>query len=217
MTCYITLFLTRYDSSLNGHGYRDTMSLGLHGSAAEMVFRDHHGEMGIRESHVGRLARIDRASGECGTFEDFHQLYDHKLGRPQFRRRGIEPCSISQLHERRIQQAGRFDNTRTQEIEQQRATPSLSLGGRCMMRWRYDDRGLDLDLSLNIAPRHEMRKRDREDEEVDNSLSLALISPLSKQEGCSRDAERASKLISWKEKDCSGERARGTSTLDLTI
>ncbi|KAG1371539.1 putative Myb family transcription factor [Cocos nucifera] len=209
---------SRYDSSLIGHGYWNTTSLGLHSSAAEMIFRGRHGVMGIRESHMGSFTRNDRASGECGAFEDFHQLYDHKIGRvPQFRPRGVEPYSISQLHERGIQQAGRFSNTCTQDIEQQGTTPSPSLGGRCMMRWRHDDHGLDLDLSLNIAPRHEKRKRDWEDEEVDSSLSLALISPLSQQEGCSRDAERASKLISLKERDCSGEHARGTSTLDLTI
>ncbi|XP_010937910.1 uncharacterized protein [Elaeis guineensis] len=208
---------SRYDSSLNGHEYWNTMSLGLHSSAAEMIFRGHHGVMGIRESHVDSFTRIDRASGGSRTSEDFHQLYDHKIGRTQFRPRGIEPCSISQMHGGGIQQAGRFSNTCAQEIEQQRTTPAPSLGGRCMMRWRYEDHGLDLDLSLNIASRHEKRKGDWEDEEVDSSLSLALIPPLSKQEGCSRDAERASKLISLKERDYSGEHARGTSTLDLTI
>ncbi|XP_017698168.1 uncharacterized protein LOC103706719 isoform X2 [Phoenix dactylifera] len=210
---------SRYDSSLNGHGYWDTMSLGLHSSAAEMIFRGHQGVnvMGIRDIHMGSFTRNDRASSEGGTFEDFHQLYDHKIGRHQFRPRGVEPYSISQLHERGIQQAGRFSKTCTQEIEQQRTTPSPSLGGQRMMRWRYDDHGPDLDLSLNIASRHEKRKRDWEAEEADNSLSLALISPFSKQEGCSRDAERASKLISLKERDYSGEHARGTSTLDLTI
>ncbi|XP_008794301.2 uncharacterized protein LOC103710387 [Phoenix dactylifera] len=198
--------------------FRSTMDLGSHSSAAEMIFKGHHRMMDIRDIRMGSLTPNDPASGELhGTFEDFHLLYDHKIERPQFRPRGMEPCFISQWHERGIEQATRFSNTCTQEIEQQRTTSSLSLGGCFAMRWKDDDHEPDLDLSLNVTPRYEKRKRYWENEEVDSSLSLSLISPSSKLEGCSRDVEKASKHISLKEKDGSGEHARGTSTLDLTI
>lgn len=209
---------SRYDSFLSGHGYRSSMGLGSQGSATEMSYKGHHRVMGIRDIHMGSFTQNDRASGEVhGTFKDFHLLYDHKTGRPKFRPTGIEPCSISQGHEKEIEQAGQFSNSCAQEVEPQSTTPSLSKGEQHMMRWRDDDRGLDLNLSLNITPRHEKRKRYWEDEEVDSSLSLALISPLSKQEDCPRNAEKASKLISLEKKDGSVEHARGTSTLDLTI
>ncbi|KAG1339055.1 putative Myb family transcription factor [Cocos nucifera] len=203
----------------SSYGYWSTMGLGSHSSAAE-IFKGHHRMMGIRDIHMGSFTPNDRASCELhGEFKDFHPLYDQKIGRSQFRQRGIEPCSISQWHERGIEQAGQLSNTCTQEIDQQRAPSSLrQLGGQFTVRWRDDDHEPDLNLSLNFTPRHEKRKRywDK-DEEVDSSLSLALASPFSKQEGCSRDVEKASKLISLKERDGSGEHARGTSTLDLTI
>ncbi|XP_073113034.1 uncharacterized protein [Elaeis guineensis] len=203
----------------SSHGYWSTMGLGSHSSAAEMIFKGHHRMMGIRDIHMGSLTPNDRASCELhGEFKDFHPLYDHKIGRSQFRPRGIlEPSSQSQWHERGIEQAGQLSSTCTQEIDQQRPPSSLRLGGQFTVRWRDDDHEPDLNLSLNITPRHEKRKRYWEDEEVDSSLSLALASPFSKQEGCSRDVEKASKLISLKEKDGSGEQARRTSTLDLTI
>lgn len=190
-----------------------------HSSAAEMILKGHHRMMGIRDIHMDSFTPSDRDSGELhGEFKDFHLLYDHKIGRSQFRPRGIEPCCISQWRERGIERAGQLSNTYTQETDQQRTTSSLRLGGQFTVRCGDNDHEPDLNLSLNIAPRHdEKRKRYWEDEEVDGGLSLSLTSPFLKQEGCSRDVEKASKLISLKEKHGGGEDARGTSTLDLTI
>ncbi|ONK77071.1 uncharacterized protein A4U43_C02F2810 [Asparagus officinalis] len=72
------------------------------------------------------------------------------------------------------------------------------------------DKGLDLDLSLNIGSKKARRERNcEEEEEVDSRLSLSLFPP-SRQEKCSRDIEKDSKVSNE-------EHERGTSTLDLTI
>ena len=79
------------------------------------------------------------------------------------------------------------------------------------------DRGLDSDLSLNIGSKKVKREREWE-EEVDSSLTLTLFSP-SRQERCSRDVEKDSKLrkLDDEEDGNIAGHERVTSTRDLTI
>jgi len=79
------------------------------------------------------------------------------------------------------------------------------------------DQGLDWDLSLNIGSKKVKRERDWE-EEVDSSLTLTLFSP-SRQERCSRDVEKDSKLrkLDDEEDGNIAGHERVTSTRDLTI
>ena len=94
-------------------------------------------------------------------------------------------------------------------------------GNSDTVRWKDDDhdRGLDLDLSLNIGSKKAKRERNWE-EEVDSSLTLSLFSP-SRQERCSRDVEKDSKLgkLNDHQEDGNiiGGHERVASTLDLTI
>jgi len=93
-------------------------------------------------------------------------------------------------------------------------------GNSDTVRWKDDDhdRGLDLDLSLNIGSKKAKRERNWEEEEVDSSLTLSLFSP-SRQERCSRDVEKDSKLrkLDDEEDGNIAGHERVTSTRDLTI
>ncbi|XP_020576831.1 putative Myb family transcription factor At1g14600 [Phalaenopsis equestris] len=98
-----------------------------------------------------------------------------------------------------------FNSMHDKEMEKQQ-----NLG---MRSWKREDNEPDLNLSLNIAPRKEKRKRTwEEDEVVDKRLCLSLSSTLSRQEEGLRR-----KGTMFRELETGNQQAKVTSTLDLTI
>ncbi|XP_010922593.1 uncharacterized protein [Elaeis guineensis] len=172
-----------------------------YGSITEMVFRGGDRLKSNQDFHTKDSSLDHRASRELCEASGLH---DYRLAATQYRPQERETCFITQFQETNPQ-------------------------GQSSMRWKADDHGPDLNLSLNIGPRREKKQRweeeeeggggeeeEEEEEEVDSSLSLSLFSP-SRIERCSRDAEKASKHNRWEEEVGKGKNARVTSTLDLTI
>lgn len=159
-----------------------------YGSITEMFFRGSDRPEG---NHANSSSLDHRARHElCEAI----RLDDYRLGTTQYKPEGWDTCFITQIQER----------------------PGENPQGQSSVRWKADDHGPDLNLSLNIGPRQEKKQRWEEEEEVDSSLSLSLFSP-SMIERCSRDAEKALKHNRWEEGVGKGKNTRVTSTLDLTI
>lgn len=135
------------------------------------------------------IRELREATGES------QMLHNFRVGTTQYRPEEREASFITQLQER---------------------GSATSPVGQSSVRWKVDDQGPDLNLSLNIGPRQEKKQR-RWEEQLDSSLSLSLFGP-SRMERCSRDVEKASNHGMREEEVGNDEEdARVTSTLDLTI
>ncbi|XP_008806053.3 two-component response regulator ARR10-like isoform X2 [Phoenix dactylifera] len=172
-----------------------TVGPSSYGSITEMFFRGSDRKSN-QDFHTNSSSLDHRASHEL---YEASRLHDYRLGTTHYRPQERETYFITQIQER----------------------PATNPQGQSSVRWKADDHGPDLNLSLSIGPRQEKKQtwgeeEEEEEEEVDSSLSLSLFSP-SRIERCSGDVEKASKHNRWEEEVGKGKNARATSTLDLTI
>ncbi|XP_026655641.2 transcription repressor KAN1-like isoform X2 [Phoenix dactylifera] len=154
-----------------------TLGSRSYGSITEMIFtgsdslKSNDQDLRINASSLNR-----RASGELREASGESQLlHNCRVGTTRYRPEEREAYSITQPQERGL---------------------ATSPEGESSARWKADDEGPDLNLSLNIGPRQEKKQR-RWEEELD-SLSLSLFGP-SRMERCSRDVEKASNHTMWEE------------------
>nr|XP_019702553.1 uncharacterized protein LOC105034414 isoform X2 [Elaeis guineensis] len=140
-----------------------------HGSINEMIFRGSDRLKSNQDFHINTSSSNHQAICELreATGES-HLLHNCRLGTTQYQaeERG------AYLQERGL----------------------TGPEGQSSERWKANDQGPDLNLSLHIGPRQEKKQQRRWEEELESSLSLSLFGP-SRMERCSRDVEKG--LKSW--------------------
>ncbi|XP_010907869.2 uncharacterized protein [Elaeis guineensis] len=151
-----------------------------HGSINEMIFRGSDRLKSNQDFHINTSSSNHQAICELreATGES-HLLHNCRLGTTQYQaeERG------AYLQERGL----------------------TGPEGQSSERWKANDQGPDLNLSLHIGPRQEKKQQRRWEEELESSLSLSLFGP-SRMERCSRDVEKASNHGMWEEEVGSEEK-----------
>ncbi|KAJ8647642.1 hypothetical protein MRB53_000665 [Persea americana] len=163
------------------------------------------------DHHMDKSILVDQSGRKMFNNNRFYQFH--------FGPNPTEHTYVTQLNTRTRAQASCSDNTHTPQTDWRGKSPERDQEERWQAKRKAIDCELDLSLSLNVTSRceeHRMAWVDKEEEEEDNTLSLALFPPSKKGKRPKVDG-KASDLSRFKGEEDSKEHAGTPSTLDLTM